>query len=292
MNTYVIALVILSALFHALRNLFTKQSLDKQVFLWWYEIWGIVYYLPFFIYFLFKEGIPGLFAYNWCAASGFIHFIYWIFLTKAYDRGDISHVYPIIRSSPALVLLFAVLVLDEHVSSQGIIGVLLVTFGVYIINLKKLMWQELLASIRSITNHRAIQYAFFALCSVTGYSIVDKISVKYIHPVLFTLLHLFFGMIYYTIYIAFSKNRDIIRIEWTANKKGILASGFLNVFGYSLILFAFTVERVSYIVGLRQLSIVFVVLMGGYILKEKHQMIRLIGSMIIFTGVFLISIAK
>jgi len=292
MDIYVIAVVMLSALFHAFRSLFTKQSFDKQVFLWWYEIFGMLYYLPFFVYFLFKEGFPDPLAYRWCVISGFIHFMYWIFLTKAYDRGDLSHVYPIIRSSPALVLLFAVTNLDEKISVLGLCGVLLVTFGVYIINLKKLMWQEFLASIRSMTNHRAIQYAFLALCSVTGYSIVDKISVRYIHPVLFTFYHLLFGMIYYTIYIAYAKNRDLIKIEWTSNKKGILASGFLNVFGYSLILIAFTFERVSYIVGLRQLSIVFVVLMGSYILKEKYQMIRLIGSMIIFTGVFLISIAK
>jgi uncharacterized membrane protein len=292
MNIFVIAIVIISALFHALRNLLTKQSLDKQVFLWWYEILAMMYFLPFLIYFLFREGFPDTFAYYWCAVSGFIHFIYWIFLTKAYDRGDISHVYPIIRSSPALVLLFAIIILDEKVSSQGFFGVLVVTFGVYIINLKKLNWQELLASIRSLSNHRSIQYAFLALCSVTAYSIVDKISVRYIHPVLFTFFHLLFGMIYYTIYIAYTKNRDLIEIEWTSNKKGILASGFLNVFGYSLILIAFTIERVSYIVGLRQISIVFVVLMGSYILKEKYQMIRFIGSIIIFTGVFLISFAK
>jgi len=292
MNIFIIAIVIISALFHALRNLLTKQSLDKQVFLWWYEILGMMYYLPFLIYFLFREGFPDPFAYYWCAVSGFIHFIYWIFLTKAFDRGDLSHVYPIIRSSPALVLLFAIIILDEKISTQGLCGVLLVTFGVYIINLKKLMWQEFLASIRSMTNHKAIQYALLALCSVTAYSIVDKVSVGYIHPVLFTFFHLLFGMIYYTIYIAYTKNTDLIKIEWTLNRKGILTSGFLNVFGYSLILIAFTFERVSYIVGLRQISIVFVVLMGSYILKEKYQMIRLIGSMIIFIGVFLISFAK
>ncbi len=292
MNIYVIILVILSALFHAFRNLFTKQSLDKQIFLWWYEIWGMLFYLPFFLYFLFSEGFPGLNAYYWCAASGFIHFLYWIFLTKAYDRGDISLVYPIIRSSPALVLLLAVLILDERVSFQGIFGVLLVTFGVYIINFKKLVWQELMVAVKSLTNHRASQYAFFALGSVAGYSIIDKISVNNIHPVLFTFFHILFGMTYYTVYISYTKKRDLLKIEWISNKKMILTSGFLNVFGYSLILISFTMERVSYIVGLRQLSIVFVVVLGSFILKEKYQMIRLIGSMIIFTGVFLISIAK
>ena len=52
------------------------------------------------------------------------------------------------------------------------------------------------------------------------------------------------------------------------------------------------IELVSYIVGLRQTSIVFAVLMGSHFLKEKHQGIRLTGALIIFTGGFLISLAK
>jgi uncharacterized membrane protein len=59
-----------------------------------------------------------------------------------------------------------------------------------------------------------------------------------------------------------------------------------------LILVSFTIERVSYIVGLRQTSIVFAVLMGSHFLKESHRGIRLTGSFIIFTGGFLISLAR
>jgi len=49
--------------------------------------------------------------------------------------------------------------------------------------------------------------------------------------------------------------------------------------------------KVSYITGLRQISIVFAVLLGGHILKEKHKSIRLIAASIIFLGAFLISTA-
>jgi uncharacterized membrane protein len=64
------------------------------------------------------------------------------------------------------------------------------------------------------------------------------------------------------------------------------------VAGYAFILVAFTIERVSYIVGLRQTSIVFAVLMGSHFLKEKHPRIRLTGAMIILAGGFLISVAE
>ena len=69
-------------------------------------------------------------------------------------------------------------------------------------------------------------------------------------------------------------------------------SGVIGITGYSLILIAFTIDRVSYIVSLRQLSVVFAVLMGGIWLKEKHKGIRLAGALIIFSGGFLISMAS
>jgi uncharacterized membrane protein len=69
-------------------------------------------------------------------------------------------------------------------------------------------------------------------------------------------------------------------------------SGIISIVGYTLILVAFTIERVSYIVSLRQTSIVFAVLMGSHLLKEKHGGIRLTGALIIFAGGFLISLAR
>ena len=48
--------------------------------------------------------------------------------------------------------------------------------------------------------------------------------------------------------------------------------------------------QVSYVVALRQLSVVFGVLMGCLILGESYGRIRLTGSVLIFLGTFLISI--
>ena len=85
----------------------------------------------------------------------------------------------------------------------------------------------------------------------------------------------------------------MIEQEWKSGLRRIIASGVIGIFGYMmLILVSFTIERVSYIEGLRQTSIVFAVLMGSHFLKEKHKGIRLAGSLIILAGGFLISLAK
>jgi uncharacterized membrane protein len=292
MSALAISLVLLSALLHALRSLFTKESGDKQVFLWLYSIFALLFFSPLFFYFFLRVGITNPEAYAWCAASGFIHFLYWIFLTNSYKEGDLSHVYPIMRSSPALVLVIAVLFLGEQVSVQGVTGILLVVLGVYIINLKQISGQELLAPIKSIASVRSTRFAFLTLISVAFYSIVDKIAVAYIHPILFAFFHLFFGMCYYSPYIAITKNAALIKKEWNSGLVRIIMAGVIGIAGYSLILIAFTFGRVSYIVGLRQISIVFAVLMGSHVLKEEHKRIRLTGSLIIFAGGFLISLAQ
>lgn len=292
MSALAIALVLISALFHALRSLFTKASGDKQIFLWLYSIFALLFYSPLFFYFLYRVGITHPVAYAWCVGSGFIHFIYWLFLTNSYQKGDLSLVYPITRSSPALVLVIAVLFLGEQVSIQGVCGILLVAIGVYIISMKRISADELLEPIKSIANDRSTRFAFLTLLSVAFYSIVDKLAVTHIHPILFTFIHLLCGMCYYTPYILLTKHADMIKKEWRAGLRRIIASGVLGIFGYMLILISFTIERVSYIVGLRQTSIVFAVLMGSHFLKEKHQGIRLTGSLIICAGGFLISLAR
>jgi len=292
MSALAIALVLISALFHALRSLFTKESGDKQIFLWLYSIVALLFFSPLFCYFFFRVGISEPVAYAWCIGSGFIHFIYWLFLTNAYKKGDLSHVYPIMRSSPALVLVIAVLFLGEQVSIQGVCGILLVAIGVYIINMKRISGDELLEPIKSIGSDRSTRFAFFTLLSVAFYSIVDKMAVNHIHPILFTFIHLLCGMCFYTPYVLLTKNVEIIKKEWNSGLRRIIVAGVLGIFGYMLILVSFTIERVSYIVGLRQTSIVFAVLMGSHFLKEKHKGIRLAGSLIIFAGGFLISLAR
>ena len=292
MNILAIGLVILSAVFHALKNLFTKESGDKQIFLWCYSLFGMLFFSPLFFFFLYKVGINNSHAYAWCFGSGLIHFLYWLFLTHSYKEGDLSLVYPIMRSSPAVVLIVAVLVIGEQVSLQGVVGILLVAFGVYTINMKQISKAELIAPVKAIIHDRSTQLAFLTLMSVAAYSIIDKMAVRHIHPVLFAFLHLLCGMIYYTLYIAFAKKPSLIKKEWIQSRGMIITNGVLGIFGYFLILIAFTIERVSYIVGLRQLSIVFAVLMGSYFLKEKYGGIRLAGALVIFLGGFLISLAK
>jgi drug/metabolite transporter (DMT)-like permease len=292
MSTLAIVLVVISAGMHAVRNFLTKKAHDKKAFVWLYELFGITFFLPLLVFYLYREGFPSGDSLYFIAASGFLHFLYWLFLAKSLDRGELSHVYPIMRSSPAPVLVFSVLVLNETVSLTGLAGIGMVAVGVYMINLRGISLRQVLEPISSIRTERPTQLAFLTLVSVTAYSLVDKAAVSRMHPVIFAGLYPWLSMLFFTPFIAGKSEKNSLQREWKAHRLSILACGFLGIFGYFLILLALSFERVSYVVGMRQISVVFAVLLGAGILNEDNRWIRLFASIIIFFGTFTIAIAK
>ena len=291
MQPLAILLVLLSAVMHALRNFFNKQALDKQAFVWWFEVFGLVFFTPVFLFTLLQNETDASISIPWVLLSALIHFIYWYFLSKALEKGDLSLVYPIMRSSPALVLIFSVTILKEDVSALGVTGILLVAFGVYTISMEKFDLVNLLRPLRAVLRDRAIQFAFLTLFSVAGYTLVDKIAVNRMNPVIFAYVYPWISLGLFTAYLSRVKSRDVLKREWSTHKGSILLCGVLSIFGYFFILLAFTMEPMSYIVGLRQLSIVFAVLLGGQLLREKNKWNRIISSIVIFSGAYLIAIA-
>ena len=69
-------------------------------------------------------------AWKYLVASVLIHVLYYTFLLKAYSYGDLSHTYPIARGlGPLLVALVSGRFIGEHLRTQDIVGVLLLSFG-------------------------------------------------------------------------------------------------------------------------------------------------------------------
>jgi uncharacterized membrane protein len=293
MTPLAIALIISSAAIHAMRELLTKKAADKQVFIWWYKSFSLLFFLPPFIYFICKGEIPTSTGILIGVISGFTHFIYWLLLSKSYEHGgDLSHVYPIMRSSSALILLISVIFLKEEVSLLGVIGIFTVTAGVYLNNLKKISLSGLITPIKAIFTEKPTRFAFLTLLGVVAYSTTDKIGVSHVHPLIFLWMFTLFSLLFFTPYILKTKKRVTITSEWENNKRSIIINGLFSVVSYYLILVALTFTNLSYVGGLRQISIVFAVLLGGHVLKEKHKFIRLLSAIIIFTGALLIAMAS
>jgi uncharacterized membrane protein len=122
-------LVLSSGFLHSVWNLYTKRSLNKNVFLWFCQAVAIILFLPWALMewdgsLMTSKGLLLI------AASMSLHAGYIILLAATYTIGDLSQVYPIMRgTSPLLVPLMGVSFLHEKLSGLGWLGVILIVVG-------------------------------------------------------------------------------------------------------------------------------------------------------------------
>ncbi len=292
-----IILVLLSALFHALWNYYGKASRSPQLFFFWIGVFTVV---GAAFAFALQLPIAPKSVWGYIAGSGVIHFFYWVCLSRAYMSGEISYVYPIARSAPGFIPFFALLFLDERLSAQGLIGIFLIVFSIYLLQQREggLTFKGLLQYIRQ----PASIWAFATLGTVIAYSLIDKAGMSkfYAHstqphawqPVSYFLAESIITTILFGGYILLcsplQEVADIGRREW----KKIIATGLLCMLSYMLILYVYMTESVSYVVALRQSSVIFAVLLGGYLLKESQTKLRFAAAVVMVIGVLLILTAS
>ena len=106
MDPTAIGLILISAVFHASWNGLVKRSPDQESFLWWMSLTSLLTLLPVFYIILPDWSLP-LNALPFLLISGVAQSLYFLFLGKAYEYGDLSIVYPLTRSSPLFVFLLA-----------------------------------------------------------------------------------------------------------------------------------------------------------------------------------------
>ena len=127
-----IALLLTSAILHALWNLILKQSQEKYIAMGWQVVIGGI--ISFFL--LFFTGLPPRSMWLFAVISTILEAIYFILLSFAYSDHDFSLVYPVARgAAPAFVVLWSLLFLHEIPSIGGFIGIITIICGLVIIGL-------------------------------------------------------------------------------------------------------------------------------------------------------------
>ncbi len=279
-------LVMTSAVSHALWNYVAKEAGDKDSFMLLINVLSLVIFLPVFyvilpeIYFP-VEILPFLFI------SGVAETIYFLALGKAYEEGDLSVVYPVARSSPMFVAIAASLLIGERITAWGALGIALILFGVYVLHLKGWSGEELTRPLKALGDP-ASRYAFVAALGTTVYSISDKMGVTAVDPLLYSfwLGFVITGML--SLVTVKRRGVSLLREELRGSLFRVSVAGVLVKGGYMLVLVAMSMAQVSYILALRQVSVVLGAALGVVLLKERYGGVRIVGSMIIFVGVYLL----
>ena len=293
-----ILLVLLSAFIHVGWNLLTKSSRSPKAFslLKGTVLMGVAAVAALSA--PLREIPTDVWAY--VAVSGVVHALYLLALTSAYEVGDLSYVYPIIRSAPALVPGVAFLVLGEGISPRGGIGITIVMLGVYVLQLRGDAATErhrLWASLKRTDS----RWAFATLATVVAYTIIDKAGMMTFRGVaaiapawqgpLYFLLE---NVLCYVLFWIYMLSRPSVELGpvWRQEWAKAVAAAVGTMASYSLILYVMRSENVSYIVTLRQTSVLSAVLVGRLALKEGYGRIRLMASATMLVGFYLVATAR
>jgi drug/metabolite transporter (DMT)-like permease len=290
MHGLALAILLSAAFLHAGWNFLLKKSQRKIVFIWWFLFVALVLYFPMFFYFWIHTTISPL-GWKCLAGTGFLHVLYFWFMAGAYERGDLSLVYPLSRGSgPLFVPFLAVVLIHEKLSLLGILGIALIILGIYVIHLHSFSAQSFLEPLRALRGGASL----WALCTggtIAGYSLVDKVGVGAVYPPLYNYLMLACVWLILSPYVL-AKEKTWLKKEWLANKGTILVVGFLVLFTYSMVLFAMRMTKVSYVVAVREVSIIFSAYYGIIWLGEQHGRQKLVGAILIASGVILIGLSR
>ena len=287
MDSLAVVLVLISAASHAAWNFLAKGSRDKDSFMLLTNATSQITLLPVFIVLLRDWRLP-LEAVPFLVASALAEAVYFLALSRAYEAGDLSVVYPVARSAPLFVAVAGALFLGDPLSASGLAGILLVLAGVYILHLKSLRFGRLLEPLRSFRGP-AFGFALIAAIGTTAYSLSDKAAVSRVDPILYNLWLEFAITLVLLPLILHSRGWDNIRAEWRNGWTKISLAGALMRGGYLLVLVAMTLAPVGYLLAFRQVSVVIGALLGLALLGEGYGAPRILGSATIFAGVYIIA---
>lgn len=283
MGTLAFALVITSAFAHAGWNFLLKRSDHKMSFLW--SAGGVAVLamiVPAVILAFYDE--PGWDGVAFGVGSGVIHGVYGMSLSRGYQLGELSSVYPVSRGmGPALVPIAAVVLFDEHISALAGVGIGLIVIGIYAIHIDHKLWRDVTHPIRALTGP-ATRIAFLTGTLIACYSLWDKAALDYLSPITLNGFSMAGHFLVLTPLVLMS-GTGYVRTEWRLRRRSIVAAGLLVPLAYTLVLAALTTSQVSYIAPVREVGIVIGALLGVVFLGEGYGITRVLGSALIVSGV-------
>ena len=215
----------------------------------------------------------------WVIAAGCAHFFYKLFLTYAYERGDLSRVYPIARgSAPLMVGLVSPFFLPDVITPVEFAGIAVLGLGIL------LMAQGVFANGE---NRRLIPYALGSACATATYTLIDgqgaRVSgdaVAYIAWV-FVADGVFFagGMLAW-------KGLAVLPRQRKAWGVGMIAAA-ASFGAYAVSVWAMTIAPIAVVAALRETSILFAVMIGWLVFGEKMTRGKALAALVIVGGVML-----
>ncbi len=218
-------------------------------------------------------------AIPWVIAAGCTHFAYKFFLSYAYDRGDLSRVYPIARgAAPMVVALVGAAILNDAVTGRQYLAIAVLAAGIL------LMARGVFTSGE---NRRLLPFALGSALATATYTMIDGMGARVSDSAAAYVAWVFVadGTIF-TLGMLALRGSDVIPRDLKAWKMGALASA-ASYGAYAVSIWAMTFAPIALVAALRETSILFAVLIGWLAFGERMTREKAVAALVIVAGVVL-----
>jgi uncharacterized membrane protein len=229
-------------------------------------------------------------------ASGFVEAAYFILLSAAYRRGDLSVVYPVARgTAPLLAVVIGVLLLGERLGLAGSIGVLMLLAGFLVLQRP---WRAIGVArsgggARKAAADSAIVFALATGVMIATYTAIDRVGTRQIDVVVYAAILWATCSVVLVLWVALVAGGDLLRYGPEAARRAAVG-GWLTLAAYLCILVALSVAPLSGVAPLRESATVFAAAWGSVRLGEasdRSEATRRIGaSVLIVAGALLLAV--
>ena len=218
------------------------------------------------------------------AISVMAQLLYGTSLIVTLRYGDLSSYYPIVRSSPLIVVIIGVLFLGQSYASTLLAGVACVLVGAFALQYRR--------GSHLLDDPRTLMFAILAMVGTGIYSIVDARSMQSLEaPVLLFWVDLFCLPCYLIVhrYFGLSGTRYVDLFQWLKNPLLFIGVGVICYLSYILILSAYAMGGdVAAVTSIRQASIPISVILGGLMFREGSMLRRFAASCLLAFGIVVI----
>ena len=222
--------------------------------------------------------------------SSLLDLVSFVAYTYALKHYPISLLAPMGAFIPVIATILSIFTLHEIPSPLKLLGILVIVVGAYLLHLSDAKLGFLTPFKKLFTNRGVQLYSIMIVLYGIAPSI-QKPAIFETHPTT-PLFASFFGVLLVTIYFGiYSIFRIGKETKAVSRKSGIfLLYGFLYAIGQLTSYMAFSMAHVGYVTALFELSVLFNIFLGGFLLKEQRIQERLLGAVVMIAGVVLLAV--
>ncbi len=288
-----IGLILISALTNAMIGAMMKRADDRLLFRGIMGGLSALILLPALIF----VPVPPPSVWVWLCLGAALHFAYQLAQVGAYNRADMSLVYPIMRGiAPALAAGFALIILKEPLTPLQWGGM-----AITVLTLFGFAWPHKHITAPPLNTNIKFALGLAVFCGILTalYTVIDAKGIRLSEILSRSVLTGKMGYIFWFfvldgigiwVIIFMLRGQNIINGLSGKAMRGSLAA-ILNLICYGSALLAFSLAPIAGLAAMRELSIVFGAIIAAFWLKESFGARRIALAIALAFGLVLLHLA-